>query len=236
MGPDGYPLIGYRDHASLDLEYRDCSNLACTTSAMVTLDPDGSSPAMAFGMSGAVLIAYYDAASGDLEYVRCPTTTCSGAVPVKLDQAGDVGQHPSIAVSPDDRPHIVYVDRTNKELKWFRCDDETCSGGTAASKQNLQSNAAAGRSSIAFTSRGDAVLVWQDYVGGGTTPILNGGVCSDFACAKMQTIAGENGGFSPSVAIRPGDLPIATFWRTGTRLQAYDIPASQTGERYARSG
>ena len=70
IGADGLALISYYDATNRDLKVAHCSNQACTSATISSLDRTGDVgqyTSIALGSDDRGLITYYDATNGDLK-------------------------------------------------------------------------------------------------------------------------------------------------------------------------
>jgi len=66
------------------LKVAHCSDVACSTADISTVDATGSVGwhiAIAIGRDGLPIIAYYDETNGDLKFARCGDLACSQPQP-----------------------------------------------------------------------------------------------------------------------------------------------------------
>jgi hypothetical protein len=101
IGVDGLPLISYYDNTNDDLKVSHCSDVACTSATITTLDSAGEvgqHTSITIGADGLGLISYYDFTNGDLKAAHCEDVACTSATVSTIDgdslPAGfNVGQH-----------------------------------------------------------------------------------------------------------------------------------------------
>ena len=106
----GYGLITFYDNAYRDLEVATCSNIACTSVQVFTLDSNGDKglfSSVAFDpVGGKALIAYMDTTNSDLKTGYCEDSICSGiggdGPGYIVDSAGEVGYYNAIAFGADE--------------------------------------------------------------------------------------------------------------------------------------
>ncbi len=131
IGPDGNPVISYRDTTNGDLKVAKCANPACTGAGTITaVDTAGSvgqSTSLAIGPDGNPVISYYDSTNLDLKVAKCANPTCTGAATITaVDTAGNVGEFTSIAIGTDSNPVISYFDTGDLEVA--KCPNPACTG------------------------------------------------------------------------------------------------------------
>jgi hypothetical protein len=79
IGVEGRALISYYDFSNGDLKVAHCSNVACGTATVTTLDSTGDIGRYApvtIGAGGLGLISYFDNLLGDLKVAHCSNTFC----------------------------------------------------------------------------------------------------------------------------------------------------------------
>lgn len=129
VGADNASRISYFDATNLDLKYAACTgscDSAGATFALSVVDaPDdrGRFSSIEVDASDRPHIAYYDATAGNLRFASCVSNCAPAQTPVfslrVLDEAGDVGQHASLALTPLGRPRVSYLDVSNNDLDYF---------------------------------------------------------------------------------------------------------------------
>ncbi|MDP2656684.1 MAG: hypothetical protein Q8P11_03930 [bacterium] len=84
MADDGYARIAYLDTDNVDVKFVQCTNDACSTNTISTVDSTGSVgwwPSLALGSDGFARISYYDSSNTDLKFFQCVDAACSNAAP-----------------------------------------------------------------------------------------------------------------------------------------------------------
>ena len=79
IGADGLGLISYLDVTNGNLKVAHCSNRACTSATLTTLDSTGEvgqDTSVTIGADGLGLISYYDATNGNLKVAHCSDRSC----------------------------------------------------------------------------------------------------------------------------------------------------------------
>jgi hypothetical protein len=210
IGADGRALISYYDTTEGDLKVAHCSNAACTSATITTLDSTGDVgqySALAIGSDGLATISYYDVTNSNLKVAHCSNTICTSATVTTLDSTGDVGALSSMAVGrgglADGLPLISYYDATNSDLKVAHCSNTACTSSTITTvdadgvfaEETATAIGTDGRAIIGYGGRRNAAA------GGGS--ILKVAHCSDAACtsATITTPDAERGGMLVSVAV-----------------------------------
>ena len=79
IGPEGLPLISYRDETEQELQVYHCSNGLCTAGSTTVVDTTvsaGRYSSVTIGGDGLPLVAYQDATNFDLRVVHCANRFC----------------------------------------------------------------------------------------------------------------------------------------------------------------
>ena len=79
IGADGLGLISYYDFDNGDLKVAHCSDVACTSATLTTLDSAGNvgnTTALTIGADGLGLISYYDQSNTNLKVAHCVSVFC----------------------------------------------------------------------------------------------------------------------------------------------------------------
>jgi preprotein translocase subunit Sec61beta len=132
-GSDGMGLISYYDETLSALKVAHCSDVACTSATITTLDGAGGanvgmfssvavgmfSSNVAIGSDGMGLISYYDSDDKDLKIAHCSDVACTSATITTLDGAGgaNVGMFSSVATGSDGIVVISYLDSDSNTQK-----------------------------------------------------------------------------------------------------------------------
>ncbi len=221
---NGLPFISYHDVADDDLKVYDCSNPACSSGTVRTLDSTGdqgrhSSAAVATN-DNIPLVSYYDATNDDLMVYRCSNSNCSIGTAATLDSTGDVGQYTSMAFRDDGTPIISYYDVTNGDLKAYDCTTPNCFLGTA---HTLDSAGVVGLyTSVAVRDDDSPIISYYDA----TNDDLKVFDCDDETCSsgtdRTLDSAGDVGLYT-SISIRADGLPIVSYYDADNgNLKVYD--------------
>jgi hypothetical protein len=97
---------------------------------------------------------------GDLQVAHCEDDACTTATITTIDSTDDVGNEPSITLSPDGYGVISYYDATNARLKLARCRDAAC---TEAEIRILDTSADVGLdSSVTIGTDGMPLIAYRD--------------------------------------------------------------------------
>jgi len=213
IGSDGFGIISYHDNTNGDLKVVHCTNAACTTFGLETLDTNfdvGYYNSIAIGTDGLPLIAYYDETNKDLRTIHCSNVACSSISGFgSIDSGGDVGRTNSLVIGTDTFGLISYYDVTNTSLKVFHCTNLNCTSGVA---YTLDNSASVGEySSIAIGTDGKGLISYYDA----ENTDLKVAHCYDTVCsaAFASTLDSDHnvGAFS-SLAIGRDGLGIISYW------------------------
>lgn len=129
IGADGLGLISFHDYSSRDLKVAHCSNVACTSATITTLDSAGEVGywnAVTIGADGMGLISYIDSSNGDLKVAHCSDVTCTSATITAVDSTGNTGFSSSITIGMDGMGLISYKDCSLNDLKVAHCSNTFC--------------------------------------------------------------------------------------------------------------
>ena len=159
-------------------------------------------------------------------------------LPISLDLTladfGDNGDNTGIAVRTDGRPIIAYQQRVTgaSYLMAYDCADAACTSGTI---HTLDTTGFSGAYlDIAVRSNGLPII---SYWRAGDDSALRVYDCADAGCASgtARTLF-EGFTYYTSIAIRPGDLPIISFYELdATDLLVYDCADSGCSSGVART-
>ena len=201
IGADGLGLISYTDNDQLtgmgDLKVAHCSNAACTSASLHTLDSPGSvgyNTSAALGEDGLVLISYQDFASQDLKVAHCNSVACTNANLSPVDSVGNVGfQKTSVTIGADGLGLISYGgDPAFGELKVAHCIDPVC---TSADVRTLETSTGQS-SSVTIGADGLGLISYASAILGGLTVAH----CWNVACTNSTRSMLEIGNSSQSSA------------------------------------
>ena len=130
LGTDGFARISYYNVTSPSLKFAQCTNIACSTKNITTIDSatfTGSYSSIVIGSDGFARISYYDGLNGDLKFAQCTNADCSTKNITTVDSANMVGIETSIVLGLDGFARISYYDSTNYNLKFVQCTNSSCS-------------------------------------------------------------------------------------------------------------
>ena len=129
VGSDGYARISYYDNTHGDLKYARCTNSACTTSNIVTIDSlntTGQFTSMKLGTNGFARIAYYYQTGNSLRFVQCGDDDCSLAARTVNTVDTNGGNYASMALVGD-LARIAYTNGATDSLVYIQCTNQSCS-------------------------------------------------------------------------------------------------------------
>jgi hypothetical protein len=212
IGADGLGLISYWDgFPNRDLKVAHCSDPACTSATVTTLDnigDVGQYTSLTIGADGLGLISYYDATNGHLKVAHCSDLACTSAVTSTLDSSWDVGYDTSVTIGADGLGLISYLDDINSVLKVAHCSNLAC---TSATVNTLDSNGSVGAyTSVTIGADGLGLISYWD----GTNTALKVAHCDDLACTSaISTTLDSTGnvGVDTSVTIGADGLGLISY-------------------------
>lgn len=138
IGPDGLPIVAFRDGDEFALKIARCSDERCTQAVVSTVvheagrDP-GHSTGMRIAPDGSLVFAYADWSDDGIYVARCPDTTCGVVSLRRVDRAeqgvsGDVG----LGLDHEGFPVVAFRqrepgdERASRVLRVVRCADVAC--------------------------------------------------------------------------------------------------------------
>ena len=154
------PVISYYDSTNGDLKLAVCTDAACTSPAISTLDSTGvvgKYTSIAVTSSNLPVISYYDETNGDLKLALCNNADCKSSTISTLDSTDNVGSHTSIAVTSSNLPVISYYDETNQNLKLYVAPVTVDDGKPNSFAKSTPTN-------NATVSSSPAILTWSSAV------------------------------------------------------------------------
>jgi hypothetical protein len=199
IGADGRGLVSYFDFTNGRLKVAHCTNAACSSATVATLDSGdlGEFTSVTIGADGLGLISYFDFLH--LKVAHCADVACSGAAPAPaiVDTAFVVGASTSIAIGSDGLGLISYLDITRNDLKVAHCTDAACSSATSAP---VDSTGSVGfYTSITIGTDGLGLISYYDA----TNSALKVAHCTSVACSSVTSVILDNaGGVGASASAR----------------------------------
>jgi len=235
-GADGLGLISYYDATFTgarefhDLKVAHCSNTACSSATVTTLDSAGNAgqhTSITRGADGLGLISYYDVTNADLKVAHCNDTACTGATLTTLDTggAGNVGQYTSITRGADGLGLISFYDVTNADLKVAHCNDAACTSATLTTLDTGGAGNVGNYSSVTTGADDLGLISYYDN----SSANLKVAHCNDTACTGATLTTLDTGGFE-----NVGSNTSITIGADGLGLIAYNsFTAPAQGVRVA---
>ena len=208
IGADGLGLVTYFDTTNGVLKVAHCSNAACTSATISTIDNPGAGgdSSVTIGTDGLGLIAYRWVTS--LKVAHCTNAACTITTTSTLDSAAAVGYQNSIAIGADGLGLISYYDVTNGDLKVAHCANTAC---TSAAISTLDSAGNVGLfTSLAIGADGLGLISYLDQ----TNLDLKVAHCTNTACtsATVSTLdSAGTVGYESSVAIGTDGLGLISY-------------------------
>jgi hypothetical protein len=209
IGRDGLGLISYSDDTNGDLKVAHCSNPACSSATITTLDHPstanvGWGTSITIGRDGLGLISYLDYSNDRLKVAHCSNIACTAATRTALADA-EIVKPTSLVIGADGLGIVAYRDLFGP-LKVAHCSNVACTSATTATVDNVS----AGWMSIALDSVGAPMIA---YEAGGD---LKWATCITPACPSWsaktlldyQTTSAEGG---TSLAMTADGKPVMTF-------------------------
>jgi hypothetical protein len=138
VGPDGTPVIAYRDDSTSTLKYARCGNANCSSGNTVTsVSGAGSSvfqTQIAVGDDGIPTIAFIESASAaGVRILRCGNAGCTAAntlAPLVLGGANGSPGAPSMALGDDGLPVVAFrvfsATANERTLRFAKCGSRSC--------------------------------------------------------------------------------------------------------------
>lgn len=223
--PSGRPLIAYWHSSFQDLNVYDCSNQACTTGSIRTLESEnqvGLDPSIIIGDNLNPLIAYARSDNPQLRLWICADEDCVGGDRIKLD-TDDAEGFPThaMALRSSGLPVIVYRKTYASDVMLYDCTAPDCSTGTS---RLLYSGVDVQSASIGLLADDSPFIAFSEYIDGNYDLVMVR--CLDPSCAAtaMTTYTDGNAGSLPDVAIRADGNPLVVFHDVGNgALVLYEV-------------
>jgi len=218
IGTDGFPVISYYDSHLGHLRVAHCTNVACTSAGITSVDGGngggnvGDHTSIAIGTDGFPVISYHDITNGDLKVAHCDDAACTSAGISTVDDGGgsNVGIWTSIAIGTDGLPVISYNDDTNNDLKVAHCNDAAC---TSAGVTIVDDSAifVDEFTSIAIGINGLPVIGYHHN----SFNDLRVAYCTNVPCTSFKKVIVDdsaNVGDYTSIAIGTDGLPVISYY------------------------
>ena len=189
VGTDGLPVIAYPDVVNSDLKVAHCTNAACSSASLTTVDATGlvgDLASIAIGSDGLGLLAYWDMSNASIKTAHCATVDCSSASTTTLGLSNVQGST-MITVGSDGLGLIAYGDSNpNTAIQSYRvahCSNLACNAVTTAVIETLPGGMVASSVAIAMGSDGLALLSFAEP----TTQQLKVAHCTTATCASATS-------------------------------------------------
>jgi hypothetical protein len=167
VGPDGNPIISFRDATAGDLKVAACNNPTCTTATITPIDTTnntGQYTSITIGTNGNPIISYQDDTNDDLKVAACNNPTCTTATITPIDTTNTTGQYTSITIGTNGNPIISYRDGTGGDLKVAACNNPTCTTATITPIDTT--NNTGYYTSITIGTNGNPIISYHDGTNG----------------------------------------------------------------------
>jgi hypothetical protein len=236
IGVDGNPVVAYLGRSGERGPEGEpvavpklllCEDAACTSSATVQLDDDGTFPVLAIGTDGVPVVAYskWVDEGAELLFAWCADTDCSTWTTDKITM-GWLASPAALALRPDGSLVAVYQDLDDYYVYIVNCAEGTCSdttpirvdsliddNGTEWGQRWWMNNVA-----VALLPDGRPVIAAAQMNGE-----LRYVECADAPCSKStMTVIGEPTLDSVTVDLVVGShgLPLMAYYNDGTLTMA----------------
>jgi hypothetical protein len=230
MGQDGFARIAYYDYINKDLKFAQCTNAACSTSTITTVDSTGdvgTRPSIALGQDGFARISYYDATNTRIKFAQCTNAACSTNVLTVISSVYASNPYSVVAVASDGFARIVYTGSAGY-VQYSRCTAADCSAlVTNALSSSIQSKAPS-YMTMGFASDGFARISYYtgNYVGaGGYSLYLI--QCMDTSCtsstSSLVDSSNDYDGAQSSMAIGSDDWMNISYYDYNPVTNVYSV-------------
>ncbi|MCR4274445.1 MAG: hypothetical protein NUW02_00115 [Candidatus Campbellbacteria bacterium] len=222
LDSDGFARISYYDTTNKDLKFVQCTNAACSTSVITTVDSAdmvGENTSLVLGSDGFARITYNDASNAALKFVQCTNAACSASVITYPDPTGDVGLVvSSLALTAGDLGRISYYGSAGTLLFFIQCTNASCSTKTNTTIDATETGIGI-FNSIALGTDGFARIAYYDD----TNDDLKFAQCTNATCStKTITVidsTGDVGAYLSIVLDADGSAYISYFDTTNSDLK-----------------
>jgi hypothetical protein len=237
LGSDGFARISYYYNITNgDLKFAQCTNAACTTKNITSVDTTGDVgyyTSITLGSDGFARIGYYDLTNQDLKYAQCTNAACTASNITSVDTTGTVGQYPSIALGTDGFARISYYDATNGYLKYAKCTNAAC---TTSNILTADSSANVGYyTDIAVGTDGLARISYYDATNGDLKMWLEAPPAASSLYYVVAPSSGAAGSASSVFTVGAKDV-FGNVTLVGSNTTVYLYSSSGTGTFSATSG
>ncbi len=128
IGPDGLPVIAYRDETAQQLKIAKCVNQACTGTATITSLTGGRFASIAIGADGLPVVSSSSSTGDRLFVTKCGSPECfafGSTVSVVDGPDSTLSGYTSIAIGIDGLPVVSYIGALSS-LKVAKCGTPGC--------------------------------------------------------------------------------------------------------------
>jgi hypothetical protein len=177
VGPDGLPIVAFRDDDQKALKLARCSDPVCTRAVVSVLieefgrDP-GHSTDMVLAPGGVPVLVHADWSDNGIWLAACSDAACSAVARKRLDVPADgTSADPSVTLDGNHRPIVTFRqklpgdERASRILKIVRCGDPACSSASGPSV--VDDNGRVGYvSTVLWLPDGEIAIAYGDATGG----------------------------------------------------------------------
>ena len=210
---DSVVLAGRRVDSQV-LLYRYCADVGCTTTNTVQIDSAGYGTGIAVDSNDDVIMMTSSLTT--LKIVHCLTPECMWADRLVNETTTAQSRYLNMKLNDADLPVMSHL--SSQYLGVFTCQDDLCQNITSSDYTETDDGF---MNSMTIRSDGRPAVVWRSQDSGK----LMFGSCTTPDCTTLDAKALTNGGYFPSIDLRPmdwlqpGDFPVITHLRsvTGTR-------------------
>jgi hypothetical protein len=216
IGSDGYPVISYYDPSATDLKVAKCTDAACNTVKITTVDATanaGEYNSIAIGSNTFPVVSYWG--NGSLKVAMCRDVACANTPVIRtVDAMANVAPYTAIAIGADTYPVISYYYSVSgvTGLKVCKCKDIAC----AATPQITKLDTGGGEyTSIAIGTDNNPVVSYFDVTNGH----LKVAKCTTPSCGTSTLYTADGSasvGKYTSVAIGSDTFPVISYADFGT--------------------
>ena len=209
IGIDGLGLILYRNENNSTLKVAHCSNTACSSATLTTIDVAGATGSITIGTDGLGLIGYMAAANvgNVLKVAHCIDVACTGVTISPLPGAGSPIAV-SITVGVDGLGLIAYNESpfSGGDLKVAHCNDAACTSATFSTIDSVGNVGAF--PSITTGADGLGLISYDD----GTNVQLKVAHCSDVECTSATITPLDPAGAGSSITVGSDGFGLISYW------------------------
>lgn len=177
IGPDGLPLVVFRDEDLKALKLARCSDQTCTRAVVAVLVSEpgrlpGHATDMVLTSSGTPVIVYNDWSDDGIWVAACTEPSCTEVTRRRIDRAEDgTSTDPSITLDGNGEPIVTFRqqvrgdERASRILRIVWCDDIACA--SASQPEVVDDNGRVGYVSVVqWLPNGEVAIAYGDATGG----------------------------------------------------------------------